>query len=99
MLIFAVLSRQPVSVNELGPAVVLIQTLPNAARALADNAGVGAPQGAGVNNEFRGAGAAVAKSAALLFASVHPVSALKMLIVLLGAGAVPAPSKQFAVAP
>jgi hypothetical protein len=55
--------------------------------------GVGVPPQVFIADEvFRGAGAAVAKFAELLSVSVHPPAALKMALVLLGAGA-GAPSK------
>ena len=37
---FVLFKADPIIVNELGPAVVLIQTLPNAASAVAFNVGV-----------------------------------------------------------
>jgi len=49
--------------------------------------------------EFRGLGAAAVKSLELTFVSVQPLLALKSAVVLLGAGARPDPSKQFAVVP
>src|SRR5947207_14756023 len=46
-----------------------------------------------------GLGVPVAKSVLLLFVSVQPFPALISAVVLLGAGARPAPSKQLAVVP
>src|SRR5262245_40161627 len=46
---------------------------------------------------LRGVGAPVAKSEAFTSASVQPPSARRAAVVLLGAGAAPLPSKQFAV--
>src|SRR5580765_2460295 len=48
---------------------------------------------------LRGKGAAANRSALLLFVSVQPPFLRKSAVVLLGAGAGPAPSKQFAVVP
>ena len=48
---------------------------------------------------FRGAGAISVKSREFFAVSMHPLSPLAMAIELLGAGAGPVPSKQFAVVP
>lgn len=58
-----------------------------------------AVQARGADALFRGAGDPVAKSAALSFVSWHPPRPRRSAVVLLGAGARPAPSKQFAVPP
>ena len=42
---FVALSVVPVIVNEFGPAVVFIQTLPKAVSAVADRVGEAAPDG------------------------------------------------------
>jgi hypothetical protein len=60
--------------------------------------GVGVPPPHGLAGDalLRGAAAAVAKSALLLSVSVQPFAARKSASVVLGAGAVPEPSKKFA---
>ena len=62
--------------------------------------GVGPPTHACTADiEFRGAAVSAVKSVALLLVSRHPSLARISAFVLLGAGAGPPPSKQFAVAP
>ena len=58
---------------------------------------VGAPQTAVGDAVFRGVGALAVKSAELSLVSAQPFILRKADAVALGAGAAPAPSKQFAV--
>nr|WP_229201882.1 hypothetical protein [Arsenicibacter rosenii] len=50
-------------------------------------------------DEFRGLGAPLAKSAVLLLLSIHPLEALKIALVALGAEAEAVPSKHVVVLP